>query len=407
VQLLDEVLEALWRRPLRTALTALAVLWGIYMLVVLLGLGRGLEHAMMQDFRSQAINSIWVSTGKTSVPTRGRPPGRSINLDDSDREALRAHIPQIDSLSGHFYLYGDFSVSYRDRRSSFDIRGVDPDFRQLRRLELLRGRFIDDIDVREHRKVAVIGRAVASQLFDEADPVGQTIEIRGLRFTVVGVFDNPAGEQEVRRVYVPLATTQLIYQQPHRIHTIVFSFDAHDEGESQAVAALTRSVLAERKGFVEDDQRALSLENNFERYLQAEQVFRWMSAFTWVVGLGALATAGVGVANIVAINARERTQEFAIRRALGAPARSIHALVLVEAVFVTMWAGMLGILLAALTLDRARVWFKDSPLIRDPEVDVVAAVVSLVALALTAVLAGVFPARKAARGHLVEGLRGR
>jgi putative ABC transport system permease protein len=310
-------------------------------------------------------------------------------------------------LGGLFYLWGDYAVAYRDRRLSFDIRGVDPDFRQLQRLELLRGRFIDDVDVRERRKVAVLGRVVAAQLFDDADPLGQTIEIRGLQFTVVGVFDNPGGEQEVRRIYVPLATTQLIYQEPHRIHSIVFSFAAHDESESRAVEALTRSVLAERKGFVQDDQRALSLHNNFERYLQAEQVFSWMSAFTWVVGLGALATAGVGVANIVAINARERTREFAIRRALGAPARSIHALVLVEAVSVTMWAGMLGVLLAAVTLDRAREWFKDSPLIRDPEVDVTAAVVSLVALGITAVLAGLFPARKAARGHLVDGLRGR
>src|SRR5262249_46478724 len=206
---LIEIFATLERNKLRTFLTALSVAWGVFMLVILLGAGRGLENGVEWEFRHVAVNSIWLRGGVTSVPFKGRKPGRDIVFMNTDFDALPSAIPEIDHLTGRFYLWGQFTVRRRDKHSSFEVRGTHPDHQFIEKTIITDGRYLDDADIRERRKVAVIGSAVKSFFFGDASAIGEHIEIRGLDYTVVGVFQDLGGEDEVRQVFVPISTAQL------------------------------------------------------------------------------------------------------------------------------------------------------------------------------------------------------
>jgi putative ABC transport system permease protein len=211
---LIEIFATLERNKLRTFLTALSVAWGVFMLVVLLGAGRGLENGVEWEFRHVAVNSIWLRGGVTSVPFKGRKPGRDIVFMNADYDVLPRAIPEIDHLTGRFYLWGQFTVSRRGKHSSFQVRGTHPDHRFIEKTIITEGRYLDDADIRERRKVAVIGSIVKDFFFGDANAIGEHISIRGLDYTVVGTFQDLGGEDEVRQIFVPITTAQLIYNSP-------------------------------------------------------------------------------------------------------------------------------------------------------------------------------------------------
>src|SRR5690606_37567980 len=184
---LREVLDVLSRNKLRTALTGLSVGWGIFMLVLLLAAGNGLQHGVEYDFRDDATNSIWIRRGKSSQPFQGHAPGRPINFDNDDFDALAREVPGIEYMSGRFYVRGTLAVSRGSRSAPFDVRGCHPDHQYLERTIMVSGRFIDELDIRERRKVAVIGPSVQAALFGKDSPIGEFINIRGVNYTVVGV----------------------------------------------------------------------------------------------------------------------------------------------------------------------------------------------------------------------------
>ena len=213
-----ETLQVLQRNKLRTSLTALSVAWGIFMLVVLLAAGNGLRHGVEYDFRDDATNAIWVRAGKTSVPFAGQGPGRPVNLEDGDIDALLREVPGIEYMTGRFYVRGSLPVSRGNASATFDVRGCHPDHQFLERTIILSGRFIDELDVRGRRKVAVIGPTVTKTLFGGSSPLGQDINIRGVNYTVVGEYDDQGGEGELRRIYIPISTAQLVYNGANRVH---------------------------------------------------------------------------------------------------------------------------------------------------------------------------------------------
>jgi putative ABC transport system permease protein len=199
VEFLDELWSTLRQNKLRTLLTGLSVAWGTFMLVLLLGAGRGLENGVAWEFRDDAVNSIWVFTGRTSIPFNGRGPGRRVFFDNEDVAALRHDLLGIEHLTGRYWLWGEFSVRYRDRHAAFDILGAHPDQKFLEKTLMTSGRFLNDRDIAEKRKVCVIGDLVRSSLFREEDPIGKYVEIRGLAYLVVGVFQDVGGEAELGR----------------------------------------------------------------------------------------------------------------------------------------------------------------------------------------------------------------
>ena len=402
---LQEIFATLQRNRLRTALTALSVAWGMLMLVVLLGAGRGLEKGAAYEFRDDAVNSLFLYSGKTSRPFAGRGPGRDVKLMNDDYDALARSFPSIDHISGRFYLYGEFTVSYRGKHSAFDIRGTHPGHQYLEKTIVSRGRYLNDADIAQRRKVCVIGSKVASFLFGQGEALGEYLNIRGLSYKVVGVFEDVGGEAELKKIYVPVTTAQLLYSQPGRLHQIMFTLGHVDLAQSRQLAEQVTRFIAMRHGISPDDRQALRVQNNVEQFEHVNSVFVWLRAFMWIVGIGTLLAGVVGVSNIMLISVKERTREIGIRKALGATPGSIISLVVGEAIIVTSVAGYLGLLAGVFVVELAARYLKDVPYLRQPDVELSVALSASAVLVFCGALAGFFPARRAANISPIEALR--
>ncbi len=403
---LQEIFATLQRNKLRTALTALSVAWGMLMLVVLLGAGRGLQNGAAYEFRDDAVNSLWLYPGKTSLPFAGRGPGREVKLMNDDYDAILRSVPGVEHISARFYLFGEFIVSYGAKHSAFDIRGTHPGHQYLEKTIITEGRFLNDLDLSERRKVCVIGSKVVDFLFGKQDPLGEYLKIRGVYYKVVGVFEDVGGEAELKKIYVPITTTQLVYNQPGRVHQIMFTIgDANVEQSKRLADGLVRFVAA-RHGVSPDDRRALHVQNNVEEFERVNSVFVWIQAFVWIVGIGTLLAGIVGVSNIMLISVKERTREIGIRKALGAPPWSIISLVIGEAVIVTAIAGYCGLIAGVFVIELAARYLTNVPYMRQPDVDLRVALIASGLLVCSGALAGFFPARHAANVNPIEALRG-
>ncbi|HVJ14615.1 MAG TPA: ABC transporter permease [Polyangiaceae bacterium] len=402
---LDEVLTTIRRNRLRTFLTGLSVAWGMFMLAVLLGAGRGLEHGVEWEFRDDAVNSVWLFANKTSKPYAGRAENRDVRFMNDDYEAVQRDVPGVEHLAGRFHLWGEFAVSYKDKSSAFDIRGVHPAHRYLEKTLITQGRFLNDQDLKQRRKVAVIGERVQEILFGAEVPLGKFIQIRGLSYQVVGVFQDVGGEGEVRKVYVPITTAQLVYNQPGRIHYLMFTVAGTDVTHSQAVAEQARQLLAVRHDVAPDDKRAIRVQNNLERFAKLTSVFDWLGGFVWFVGAGTLLAGMVGVGNIMLISVTERTREIGIRKALGATPGSIVRMVLFEALLITAVSGYAGLVAGVGVIELVAQKAPAMPFFRNPEVNLGVMLIATLMIVLAGLLAGWVPARRAARVNPIEALR--
>ncbi|HEV8244298.1 MAG TPA: ABC transporter permease, partial [Polyangiaceae bacterium] len=347
----------------------------------------------------------WLYAGKTSKPFLGRAQGRDVRFMNDDYDALSRDLPAIDHITGRFYLWGEFTVRYRDKSSAFDIRGTHPDHRFLEKTIMVRGRFLDDQDLRERRKVAVIGEKVQEMLFGDEDPIGKFIQIRGLSCLVIGVFQDVGGEGEVRKLYVPITTAQLVYNQPGRIHQLMFTVGNASVERSQEIGEQARALLAKRQGVSLDDKRAIRIQNNLEHFAKLTAVFDWIGAFVWFVGAGTLLAGMVGVGNIMLISVTERTKEIGIRKALGATPNSRVRMVLAEALLITAVSGYTGLVAGVGIIELVARKAPEAPFFRNPEVDLRVMLIATAMVVLAGRLAGWVPARRAARVNPIEALR--
>ncbi len=402
---LFELWDVLSRNALRTLLTGLSVAWGMFMLVVLLGAGQGLENGAAWEFRDDAQNSIWVGAGRTSLPFAGRGPGRDVKFKNQDYAELPRQVAGIEHITGRFYLWGEFRVSYGSQHASFDIRGVHPGHRFLEKTLIRRGRFLNDQDLLEKRKVAVIGSKVTEILFGRRDPVGEYLNIRGLSYKVIGEFEDVGGENELRKIYIPITTAQLVYNQPERIHHLMFTIGDASVPESQGITEQVRQVLASRHGFSPSDRRALRFTNNLEQFSRITGVFRWLKVFVWVVGIGTLLAGIVGISNIMLISVAERSKEIGIRKALGATPWAIIRMVLAEALVLTGVSGYAGLVCGVGLVEFVAAKFPDIPFLRQPDVSLNVALLATLLIMVAGALAGFVPAYRAARVNPMAALR--
>jgi putative ABC transport system permease protein len=400
-----EILSVLQHDRLRTLLTALSVAWGMFMLALLLGAGRGLENGAAWEFRDVAVASIWVGAGQTSIPHAGRKPGREVKLNNEDLEALGRDIVASGHRSGRYWFWGNFQVRRGSQHSGFDVNGVHPGYQYLDKTELVRGRFLDEADLAETRKVCVIGSEVRKTLFGESSPIGQSIQIRGLVYQVVGEFQDVGGEAEQRRIYVPITTAQLVYHDPRRLHQIAFDLTTTDLDVSRKAAERTSRILATRHQVSTEDRRAIRVWNNLEQFYKVTRVFGWIRAFVWIVGLGTLIAGVVGVSNIMLIAVTERTREIGIRRAVGATAASVVGMILAESVLLTALSGYAGLLAGVGAVELASRLLTDLPYLREPSVDIGIMLAAAALVVVAGALAGLFPALRAGRVEPIAALR--
>lgn len=406
-----EVIATVSRNKLRSLLTACGVFWGIFMLVLMLGIGKGLENGVQRNLGDLTMRSIFVWAQSTSMPYRGTSPGRHLKFQNADTDALRA-IPGVEQVAPRLRLGGrrdGVPVSSGAKSGFFAVLGDCPELLQVEPIEVRNGRFINARDLEDQRKVAVVGDEVRKVLFANKNPVGGLILVRGIQFQIVGeVLSHRGGEEGDRirsSVFVPFSTFQLAFNQPNRVGW--FALTARLDAPADEVDRQVRSTLIARHRVHPDDAQAVGSFNAAERLGKVSGLFRGIQAFVWFVGTLTLLAGVLGVSNILLITVKERTRELGIRKALGATPWNMFSMILKESIALTSMSGYLGLVagVAALALiARAVAKLENAPLYR-PEIDLGVALVATLVLVVSGALAGIVPARQAVLVSPVEALR--
>src|SRR5262245_56502778 len=292
-----EILDTIRANKLRSVLTGFSVAWGIFMLIILLGSGQGLSNGVEYQFRDDAINSIWIYPGQTSVPYKGLQPGRNVQLTNDDRDQIPTGIDGVEHITSRFYIRGTLRVRYRDQTATFDVRSVHPDHLYLEKTIMVEGRFLNDPDLAECRKVAVIGVRVRDALFKKEPPIGKNIEINGVAFEVVGLFTDAGGENEQEKIYLPITTAQRAFGGANRVGQIMLTTGEAPLAKTELMAKEIKQKLAERHTFSPEDAPAAFVNNYNEAFQRFTNVMTGIRMFVWIIGVGTILAGVFGVSN--------------------------------------------------------------------------------------------------------------
>lgn len=400
----QEIFATLKKNRLRTFLTAFSVAWGIFILIILLAAGQGLKNGASAEFGNDAVNSIWIDGGTTSMAYAGYKPGRQIQLQNEDFQHIKFRTPGIDRASAVYRGWETKMLSYKKEHAGFTVRSCAPDHNYLERAMIIKGRFINEYDFREFRKVCVIGVPVQEALFKEEDPINKMIDVAGTPYTVIGVFtDTGRGDNE--RIYVPLSTAQRINNGQNKVNVIWASTGSLSVEESEALTEKIRHQLARKYRFNPEDKNAIGLYNNNVEYKRIMGMLDGIKLFVLIIGIFTLVAGIVGVSNIMMIVVKERTMEIGVRKALGATPFSIVALIIQESVFITALAGYAGFMAGFGLVEALKALGLEGAFFKNPEIDLTVALGAVTLIVLAGALAGFFPALRAARVQPIEALR--
>jgi len=397
----NEILETLSKNKLRTFLTSFAVFWGIFMLVILLGAGNGLQNGVMNQFNTDAKNAIWIWGGQTNLAYKGLKPGRRIQLENADLQFVE-DIKGADNTSARITIR-NATVVFNNIDGAFQIDAVNPGNQFIENCKIVKGRYINQNDIKEYRKVTSIGMSIVDELYKDVEPVGTYINLNGIPFKVVGVYSEER-ENEQRRAYIPLSTGQRVFASENRLENVQLTTGDLTLEESRVVADDIRQHLATNHLFDINDRRAVNVHVDAENFQEVMNIMLGIRIFIMIIGAGTIVAGIVGVSNIMTIVIKERTKEIGVRKALGATPLSITAMVLQESIFITSIAGYFG-LLAGVGLLEGIGPFIESDFFTNPEVDVNIAIGTTIILVIAGALAGFFPARRAASIKPVVALR--
>ncbi|MFT6210851.1 MAG: putative ABC transport system permease protein [Bacteroidia bacterium] len=400
----QEIFETISKNKLRTFLTGFSVFWGIFMLIILLGSGNGLRNGFEQEFKEDAINSIWVYRGRTTIPFKGMKPGRSIRFTDEDHDALDGRVKGLENVASRLWL-GSKDMVYGDKKGNYQLISTHPGQFYAENATIITGRFLNRIDIEKRRKVIVIGIPIQKELFPNGDHLGKEMNVGGISFKVVGTFKDGGGERDNRRGYIPQTVGQMVFDRGRNVHAMSSTIGDATPEESLVIEQKIRDRLAALHQFSPKDKRAVWINNTTEQFMQVLNVLNAISLFVWIIGIGTIIAGIVGIGNIMMIVVKERTREIGIRKALGATPFSVVSLIIMEAIFITSIAGYLGLVAGVFTLEAVAGMIEDPGIFQNPEVDLYTASIATLILIAAGTLAGLVPAIKAASISPIEALR--
>ncbi len=405
----SEIWMTLSRNKLRSGLTMFGVFWGIFMLVIMLGMGRGLSNGVLGGFSGWATNSFFLWTQSTSLPYAGFQRGRQFEFNNSDIAAIEA-IPGVDHVAPRLQLggyRGANNVTYKDKNGGFSVNGDMPTVLYFQSATIDQGRFLNNKDIQEGRKVCVIGPDVVKTLFGTEEPIGKYIRIQGVYFEVVGLFTPKAtamhDEGEGSTIYIPFSTFQKAFNSMNTVHW--FSISAKPGVKASDLQARVKLEMARRHKVSPDDPLAFGGFNLQDMFDKMSMLFIAIAALSWTVGTLTLIAGVIGIGNIMLVIVKERTKEIGIRRSIGAKPRNITAQIMLESITLTFIAGYFGLLAGIGILQAVNALGLQGNFFTNPGVDLSTAFVALGVLLLSGLLAGYIPARRALSIKPVDALR--
>ncbi|QCD35695.1 ABC transporter permease [Muribaculum gordoncarteri] len=400
--LINEIWQTMRTNKLRTALTGISVAWGIFMLIILLGISKGVLTSFQSSSLAQNPNKITVYPGNTSMPYKGLKEGRYIQLRDRNLDEIKNDNPHdVASATAEMNQSGTISTPLDYITTSYS--GVFPGTEKMLQLPMIYGRFINEKDLNDMRKVIVLNKKDAETLFKNiGSSIGKTVDVNGIAFTLVGIY-----EHEWRSgTFIPYTTARALSGFDDKVYSIQVDIKGVKNMEdAERVERNIKSTLAKYNQFNPDDESAVWMWNRFSSYLNSQEAAGVLNTAMWVIGLLTLITGIVGVSNIMFVSVRERTHEIGIRRAIGARPHNILLQVIIESVAMTTLFGYIGILLGTIGNEIMAQVFADGDFIKDPRVDLSLAIEVTVVLIVSGALAGIFPAMRALKIRPVEALR--
>jgi len=409
----EEIWITITRNKTRSIFTAFGVFWGILMLTILLGTGNGLENGMKSEIEGLATNSCFFFAERTTVPYKGFKKGREWNMKNSDIKIILANIPEIKYLAP--MLFGnksDNNTVRGDLAGTFNVRGCYPDYAHVEEQKILYGRYINDVDIQDKRKVCFIGKNVYNELFKPGEnPIGQVIRSNGIYYTVIGVGSGltniQIGGRSDDMVVLPFSTMQSAYNLGDVIHFMAAV--AQDNVDASYIEKEIKTILRSRNNISPEDDRAVGSFNISEMFKMFNYLFLGIRILIWIVGLGTLLAGAIGVSNIMLVSVNERTKEIGIRRALGAKPKDIIIQIINESLVLTAIAGFVGLSLGVGILAFFDNLINNMPpgngiFLRNIMIKFDVAILASVVIIVVGMLAGLLPAWRAMQIKPIEAL---
>ncbi len=410
-----EIWTALKKNPVRTFFTAFGVFWGIFMLVIMLGSGKGLQNAAFKGFGDFATNSFFMWAQKTSMPYRGFKQGRSFFFNNDDIETIRRNVPEAKLVAprlqggGH---NGASNVVRGKETGAYNIYGDYPDYFKIDPVDITAGRFINNLDVKEERKIAVIGSSVIKDLFKpDENPIGQYIRIQGVYFKVVGLFKSKKkggqADRDNNSIFLPFSSMQRTFNYGNKVFW--FAINSQDNVHASVTEAKVIALMKKVHQINPNDTQAIGHFNVEKEFKKMSGLFTGINGLVWIVGIGTLLAGIIGVSNIMLIIVKERTREIGVKRALGATPLNIISQIILESITLTTAAGYIGLVIGVALLsliDKVMVSSSaNSQFFLHPEINFNVGMTALAILVISGIFAGLIPAKRAVSIKPVEALR--
>jgi len=400
---IEEILITISRNKTRSALTAFGVFWGIFMLVFMLGGGHGMKKMLSRELSGVANNSGFVFSNRTSVPYKGFRKGRRWDLEMKDLEAIQK-IQGLEVVAANNSRWGKTFIHGDKKYDDGNLRGLTPSFQMIEEQNIKYGRFINDVDMREERKVCVIGKKVYQQLFEEGEnPCGRTLQVDGVYYTIIGL-STTDGNFNINgyppeSIVIPITTMQRLYNYGNRLELIAFTMKpgAHVKDVEPKI----QQIVKQRHLISPDDKQAVQSINAETLFKMIDDLMGGIEVLIWMVGLGTLLAGAIGVSNIMMVTVKERTTEIGIRRAIGAKPRDILQQIMSESMTITCVAGMAGICFGVFLLDLLEKATGETSL----QVSFWLAIGTCLILLALSILAGLAPAFRAMAINPIDAIR--
>ena len=398
-----EIYESVKRKPSRTILTGIGISWGIFILIVLVGIGSGFERGVFKLFNGFSKSTTYVYASETLMGYKGAASGRKIQFQKEDLNMLKSRIPEITHLSPET---GRWNAVYAGTKNGwFEVRGVYPDYFLIKLLEVEHGRMLNALDMNEARKVVLIGENVVDMLFRKENPIGKYIRMGQEMFRVIGTIKNTMlNSYEARVIYMPYSVYEQVDATAGRFGTVVFS--TVKGAKTKEVNTHVRNVMARKYQFAPSDDKVFYFNSMEEQVKAFTDLFVMIRKFLWFMGISTLVSGVIGVGNIMYSSAKERTREIGIRKSVGAKAQQIKAMFLWESIALTSLAGYVGLVLGWGILKVVALFIsEDTPMMEKPGLDFPTAVAAIFILVIAGTLAGLRPAIYAAELNPIEALK--